>query len=1062
MIRLVPFGAPARAELAKVIAEFKHGDPLAPVTVIVPNNYVGLSLRRTLAASTSLVNVRFQVLARLAELLGGASLAAAGRRPLVPWLEAEAIRTALRERPGVFGEVSTHPATARRLAAAARELRELPEAALDQIAAQGHRPADVVRIARRGRELTRDYFDATDLLIEAASVVAPGSAIARETGGLVLYLPRKLPLAAIDLYRAASRAMPAAAIIGLTGDAEADRRSDELAASLGGEVVRQAPEKPRFAGSIASLPDAEEEVRDAIREACRLAEQEGVPLHRIAILYGQSETYGQLVHEVLGVAGIPHNGPPIRTIAQSLAGRAILGLYRAAASGFRRDLVADWMTSAPIRWRECEVPSHRWDEISRDAGVVRGVEQWQRRLEGWAADQEAFGATTADGGESHYGRRARHARELAEFIADLAARTGVEKVESAGDHAKEALGWLESFLPERAVTFPDDEHATEREIEARNDVKALLESMVAIQDDLPAAFGGRFERAQFATILQEALDMASGHAGKLGEGIFVGPVSTAAEMEFDATFMVGLVEGAYPAGAAEDPLLTESERSASGAIASRLERRIDDRRAFLAALAGSGRSRLSMPRSALRDQKTTLPSRWLLESASELAGRPVYASELDELMRNENRPEWFRVEFSVESALREGRPASLQERDLASLFLARAKPDRHFLASEISGLGDGIRARRSRLRRHRLLGDDVRRLDEWNGYVGGDRVPAPSVEIPISPTALETFAACPFRYYLGYVLRVGEVERPEEAETIAAKDLGTIVHDALERFFKEMSSRIDPMAPWSPGERERLAVIAREECDLAERKGLTGRELAWAAQKARILRDLDRFLDYDNAFRAETGFSFDSAELVFDDRERQTGGRQVPAVRYRVDDDTVVAFRGRIDRIDRRADSSVIVTDYKTGGTSRYRSLSETNPFDKLGSGKHLQLPVYALAAKELAGDAPVSAQYWFVSERARFERMPVALDAPTEEAFREIVSRFLRAIRSGHFPPVPGDEDRETWKNCQYCPYDSVCPSSHRLELWNQWKADDSLVEFVELADGLLGKKGGTDAGAS
>ncbi len=1061
MIRLVPFGAPARAELANVLAELKQSDPLAPVTVVVPNNYVGLSLRRTVAASTSLVNVRFQVLARLAELIGGASLAASGRRPLVPWLEAEAIRTALREEPGVFQGVADHPATARRLALAASELRELPSQALDRIASQGERPADVVRIARRARALTAGYFDATDLLLEAAQVISARPEVARETGALVFYLPRKLPLAAADLFRSASQSIPAVAIIGLTGDPEADRRTEEIASVLGGDV--ESPVRPPIphAHSIASLPDAEEEVRDAVREACRLAETEGTPFHRIAILYGQADTYGQLVHEVLSVAGIPHNGPPIRTIAQSLAGRAVLGLYRAAASGFRRDLVADWMTAAPVRWRGKEVPSHRWDEISRDAGVVRGVEQWQRRLEGWAADQEAFGSTTQDGAESHYGRRARHARELAAFITELAETTAVGRTASAGDHAREALDWLEKFLPENAVNFEHDEHATEQEIEARNEVKSLLESMVAIQGDLPPAFGGRFERAQFATLLQEALSTSSGHAGKLGEGIFVGPVSTAAEMEFDATFIIGLVEGAYPAGAAEDPLLTEAERASSGAIPSRLERRIDERRAFLAALASSGRSRLSMPRAALRDQKTTLPSRWLLESASALAGSPVYATELEKSMRDPARPEWFRVEFSVESALKEYHPASLQERDLASLS-GPGRPEHHFLASEIRGLGEGIRARRSRLRRHRLLGEDVRRLDEWNGYVGANRVPPPSIETPISPTALETFAACPFRFYLGYVLRVGEVERPEEAETIAAKDLGTIVHDALERFFKEMVGRLDPMAPWSPAERERLAAIAHEECNLAERKGLTGRELAWTAQRARILRDLDRFLDYDDAFRAETGFSFDSAELVFDDKDRGSDSRQIPAIRYRVDDETVIAFRGRIDRIDRRQDGSVIVTDYKTGGASRYKSLGDPNPFDKLGAGRHLQLPVYALAAKELAGGAPVSAQYWFVSERANFQRSSVALDAPTEDAFREIVARFLRAIRSGHFPPVPGDEDRETWKNCAFCPYDSICPSSHRLELWNQWKADESLVEFVELSDGLLGKKGGADASAS
>ena len=1061
MIRLVPFGAPARAELAKLIVELKQRDPLAPVTVIVPNNYVGLSLRRTLAGATPLVNVRFQVLPRVAELLGGASLAEQGRRPLVPWLENEAIRAALRERPGVFAGVADHPSTARRLALAARELREVTSADLDRIGAQGERPADVVRIARRARDLTRDYFDAFDLIESATEALSGGRAVGREAGALVWYLPRIVTPAVAALFSAASLHGGAHAILGVTGDADVDVFTTRMAVLLGAESESQATPLPHAVG-VASLPDAEEEVRDAVREACRLAEEEGVPLHRMAILYGQAEQYGQLIHEVLEVAGVPHNGPPIRTLAQSLAGRALLGLYRAAGSGYRRDIVADWITSAPLVWRGKPVPSHRWDEVSREAGVVRGADQWERRLQAWAADQESFAEQQDDGGP-YYVRLAERARDLATFVTELVSRVGTHRVATAADHAREALRWFKSekpdeppFLPEWAVAFAGDQHATDHEQGAWAEVVALLESIAGMEEHLPPEFAGAVPRDEFATLITETLEKPFGRAAKLGEGIFVGPVAIAAEMEFDATFVVGLTEGSYPSGASEDPLLTEAERAASGGLPSRLERRFDERRLFLAALAGGGRVRLSMPRAALRDQKTTLPSRWLLESASALAGRSIYASELNEMVYNEpERPDWFRVEFSLETALREGHPASLQERDLASLLAARIKPDRHFLSEALPGLGAGIRARRARLRRRKVLGDTVRKLDEWNGLVGADRVPLPSPEKPISPTALETFASCPFRYYLGHVLRIGEVERPEEAETIAARDVGTIVHDSLEAFFLEMkANRVDPSAPWSAVERARLAEIATEQCAIAERRGLTGYDLSWTAQKARILRDLDRFLDNDDEFRAETGYSFEMAELAFGTRPHSSNGLAIAAVQYPIDDSTVVAFRGRIDRVDRRPDGAVMVSDYKTGSTFAYNALKRTDPFEKLAAGKHLQLPVYALALKEQAGGAPITAQYWFVSERAGFERREVLLDAATEDAFREIVRRFVDTIRAGYFPPIPGDEDRDSWKNCQYCPYDAICPASHRLELWNQWKDDPDLVEFVALVDGHVGKE--------
>ncbi|MGB4862390.1 MAG: hypothetical protein WBO97_08020, partial [Tepidiformaceae bacterium] len=95
MIDLLPYGPPAREALARIIAGEKAADPLAAVTVIVPSNYAGLSVRRALAAHGPVVNVRFMVAARLAELLGGPSLAAQGKRPLTPWIRLQAARAAL-------------------------------------------------------------------------------------------------------------------------------------------------------------------------------------------------------------------------------------------------------------------------------------------------------------------------------------------------------------------------------------------------------------------------------------------------------------------------------------------------------------------------------------------------------------------------------------------------------------------------------------------------------------------------------------------------------------------------------------------------------------------------------------------------------------------------------------------------------------------------------------------------------------------------------------------------------------------------------------------------------
>jgi len=1051
MIDLVAYGRPAREALAAAIAAAKDGDALAPVTVIVPTNYAGLGLRRSLAAQTPLVNVRFQVAGRAAELLGGAALAREHRKPLVPWVRMEAVRAALREDAGIFAPVAGHPSTAKQLARTFDDLRDATQETLDRLAALSPRTADVVRLLRRTKELTAGYYDESDLLWAAATAVAKNDPSAREAGALILYLPRRLPDALARLLEAAAATLGAREVIGLTGDGQVDALARQMAARLQGPgAVREGAEVAVPTGSmVASLPDPEEEVRHAVRRAVALA-REGVPLHRMAILFQRPEQYALLAHEVLNSAGIPHNGPPIRRLAQSLAGRAVLGAYRMAASGFRREVVMDWLTSAPIGGEDgTQAPSHRWDAISREAGVVKGGAQWSARLAAWADATEARITATPEAAE--YNRRqAGQARALARFMSAMAEEMASPVHAPSPGHARKSIELLERYLPLPTVEHLGDGLA-EAEAVAWEEVHGLLSSIASLEGQLPAAFEVPISRGEFATALEDVLDAPSGRLGSLGDGMFVGPLSAAAELEFDVVFVVGLVEG--NSGRSEDPIITEQERDRAGdEVPSRRLGLLQQRRAYLAAMAGAGTRALSYPRADLRGQRTTIPSRWLLESATARSGTALYASDLAEMLMSPPYPEWFEAVHSFQSVLsKAGERASLQERDLASLLGARSTPERHYLASRIDGLGDGMAARRSRARKRRFAGSGAAELDGWNGKVPDGSVAAAGSEKPVSPTALETFAQCPFRYFLGHVLKVGEIERPEEIETITAADVGNVMHAALEEFFNERHPRTEPLAPWSGEERARLREMAEQHCADAERRGLTGKSLAWAADRARILRDLDRFLDAEENERARTGFVYERAEVAFGVSRDGTTPPQ-PAL-YTLPDGTEIAFRGYIDRVDRGPNGELLVTDYKTGRAEKFRVVSKADPLLRLAGGKRLQLPVYALALENEAGGKPISARYWFITERENYEQAVLPLDGPTREAFGEVVQVLANTMRQGYFPAVPGEEDGRTnsYMNCLYCPYDRICAPSQRLEIWKQWKNGPVVRDFAALSEGAL-----------
>ncbi len=152
----VPYGEPAVALLADRVRAAKAGDPLAPVTVVVSSNYAAVATRRELARRGGVVGASFVTLYRLAERVGGPTLAAAGRQPVSAAVVLQAVRGALAEAPGILARVASHPATELALAAVQHELAGLSAEALDALAAQSPRAASVVRIVRTATDRLRN------------------------------------------------------------------------------------------------------------------------------------------------------------------------------------------------------------------------------------------------------------------------------------------------------------------------------------------------------------------------------------------------------------------------------------------------------------------------------------------------------------------------------------------------------------------------------------------------------------------------------------------------------------------------------------------------------------------------------------------------------------------------------------------------------------------------------------------------------------------------------------------------------------------------------------------
>ena len=391
----VPYGPEASRALHAAVVAAKAGDALAPVTVVVPTNYVGVAARRLLGSGVlgrvtdggdGVAGVTFLTVYRLAELLGAPRLAAAHRRPVSTPVLAAAVRAVLADAPGRFRPVAEHPATEAALVAAHRELSTLDDAALDALVPHRCR-APPTSCASAGACAPRSRPSGTT---SATSWTprpprsAPGVPLLADLGAVVVHLPQELSTPAAALLRALATRVPVTVVAG-TSRRRARRRAG---------ARRAGPPRPRAARGrraarqvatrVVSASDPDDEVRAVVRLVVD-AVRDGVPLERMAVLYGAPEPYARLVHEQLEAAGIPHNGAAVRTLADSALGRGLLGLLALPDRDFQRHDVMRLLATTPVHRQGRLVPSASWERISRAAEIVRGPEHWQQRLERYAA-----------------------------------------------------------------------------------------------------------------------------------------------------------------------------------------------------------------------------------------------------------------------------------------------------------------------------------------------------------------------------------------------------------------------------------------------------------------------------------------------------------------------------------------------------------------------------------------------------------------------------------------------------------------------------------------------------
>jgi RecB family exonuclease len=752
-------------------------------------------------------------------------------------------------------------------------------------------------------------------------------------------------------------------------------------------------------------------VREAIRSL-----NEGVRLDEIAVFNSGDRAYRGLLARAFEVAGVPAAIMPGTPLNELAVGRGVLALARLPLEDFSREAVFEFLGLAPLkRWVPAEqgdvsLRVGQWRRIAREAGVTHGSERWEDALKLFEEECQEALAPESDVSE---GRRhlaesdLQGARDLRSVVGHLAARMEpLRTLQPAGEFIPAFLSLLNDYLD------PEAEGLTE--------VRAEVEQLGTID-----AISGEFDLSSFVEALEANLAAASLRRVPFSEGVLVADYRLAAGLSFRRVFICGAYEGAFPATTATEPLVQDEAWSALRAThphVDDLEHRLQLAReaaARLLAVAPGGSLTWGCPLQAANATRDYYPSPLMVEAARRRDPAIRSASDL----RHASVREWLIRPPSPLATILAGPVVDRWEARMREAILSRrtnaALPDQHPLLAPVTLL----RSRRSN------------RFTEYDGNLSAlaERTALP-LGATLSPTTLEAYGSCGFRYFLSSVLRLRGVAEPEEGETIGAAERGTLVHRALERFFRHERERDRP-APgerWTSADLEALLVIFEQEYERLRRLGRGGLDVYAEFDRRGLRADLAAFLEHDGDFREATRAVPAEFEL-----------RLVPTP---VGD---ILLTGFVDRLDLSPDRrSAWVIDYKTGSSRDYEKTPADDPF---AGGTHLQLPVYVLAA---AGAEQVEALYWFVSRRGEFKQISYDDSPANRERFEATLRAISAGLGAGSFPAVPGDEDDfyGGFTNCRYCDFDRLCSRRRTYELQAKWE-DGSLLPWRRVAGTARGE---------
>ena len=775
----------------------------------------------------------------------------------------------------------------------------------------------------------------------------------------------------------------------------------------------KAPEiKPEhYEGSdckVILCPGEPREAREVARSLFEEADRRNSDFSDCAVVLRDPAGYRKILPSVFQSQGIPISKSIPGPLLETMEAKALLLILDCFLKDFPRDTVMDLLSCPNLDPKGFNLkvgdwdPSY-WDVLSREARVVEGEKEWIGRLTSWRVLKQ---------------KGNREEEEQTSFDKEMKSSIAFEKALAwlfeAGREFGKAKGW-----PEKSAKLLARFKSLCVPSEALKETAGVLESFSLLSRSFRLDLSSEDFRSLLAALLEERkIKSRSLTPG----GVQVVDLMQARGVPFDVLALPGLVEKSIPRVVRQDPLLLDDERVLLNAktedaeIPLKRSGMLEERLLFALAVR-SARKAILLTASHLNPSTGSprTPSIYLFESAEAILGKRI--SRLGEapglvkavLVNDWIQPDFVRCADPLETlltAVELGRRGDLA----AALAVARQGPFyfegcdllKFRQAARVFTAYDGM-----------LQGGEAQKRLADNHSLKDKR---------LSASRLETFAACPLRYFYKYVLGLTVTPEPEKVLELQASDRGNLMHDILEQTLKQglkdgwLKTRDPKTAQKALGEEMERAFRR------FEKEGVPGAPALWAWEKGQMARDLTEVV-----------------EEVLRDEEWSPLDLEVPFGDEKGKNDVVFdAFRlqGRMDRVDISKDGSRLrVVDYKSGSSTGVAKNS-------VKAGAKLQLPFYLWALKGLfPAKQAKEALYDYITRKGGYRQVSFTPDTPDQ--IRDILSQVLStvdgSVENGSFPAV-GQE-------CEHCDYRKLCGTGMKAR-GDRKKEDVKASKYFELGN--------------